>query len=101
METVSVDWNSTKKLTKFCSATCVKAGKNTLDRVGDKSVGKTRTWEECQAKCSIDDACNHWTWWSEDAGEWAYFCATMSGYGSLTDDSTTVTGSKTCTGWFL
>ena len=39
-----------------------------------------QTWTGCAVKCSEDPACTDWVWHHENAGPWAFFCITMSGW---------------------
>ena len=40
--------------------------------------------------------CHHWVWNHESAGDYAFNCATMAGYGNKAEDANTVAGPKSC-----
>jgi len=77
---------------------CARMGKNTKDRVGSRTFSNVRSWEECSLKCSLDATCTMWTWNHENAGRYAFKCSTMTSYGTLIDDSNSVSGTRACQG---
>jgi len=77
---------------------CAQVGKNTKQRTNDKKFTNVKSWGECSTKCALDSSCTYWTWHHENAGNYAFLCVIMGSYGSLVDDSSTVSGSKDCSG---
>ena len=73
----------------------VKVNVNTGGRTGEEWTEGVSSWSACRDLCRQRTECNHWTWHKENAGQWAFKCVTMTGYGSMYSNDKTVSGNRT------
>ena len=77
---------------------CPNTQVNTQNRENEEVTERVASWAACGELCRQRDGCSHWTWATENAGQWAFECVTMTGYGYTNDDPNVVSGARDCGG---
>ena len=77
---------------------CQLSNTNTQQRSDAEKIIQVMSWNDCGARCLGKSNCQFWTWHHGNAGEWANECVLMSGYGSRSEDSNTISGARGCLG---
>ena len=76
--------------------TCPSIGVNTQNRTDPEWTKNVMNWVDCSKLCRERAVCQYWTWHKESAGNLAFKCVTMTGYGYKNMDKNTVSGDRNC-----
>ena len=80
---------------------CPSVDVNTWSRQNAEETWNVASWSDCSDLCRQRQGCTAWTWHHENAGQWALWCVTMTGYGNTAHDTNVVSGGRDCgTGTF-
>ena len=81
---------------------CPRINVNTQSRKNAKNTRNVASWGACSELCRQRQGCTSWSWHTKNAGQWAFYCATMTGYGHTAHDTNVVSGGRNCgTGIFF
>merc|ERR1719291_1304205 len=75
---------------------CPGVNVNTQSRENAEDTLNVASWGACSELCKQRAGCTAWTWHHENSGQWAFICATMTGYGNTAHDTNVVSGGRDC-----
>ena len=75
---------------------CPRINVNTQSRKNAENTQNVASWGACSELCRQRQGCTAWSWHTKNAGQWAFYCATMTGYGYTAHDTNVVSGGRDC-----